>query len=132
MPIKCVLDTNIILSAAISDKGNPARIFDAVLDKEIKMYLTEDIINEYKDVLSRDYFKISPEKIGRIINVIRKLGIITVAETSEFPMSDESDRVFFDAAQSMEGWLVTGNIRHYPPKSFVIKPADFCKRFKIL
>ena len=48
MPIKCVLDTNIILSAAISENGYPARIFDAVLDKEIKMYLTEDIIANIK------------------------------------------------------------------------------------
>jgi len=115
----------------ISDNGYPARIFDAVLDKEIKMYLTEDIIDEYKEVLSRDYFRISHEKVGRIINIIRKLGTVIVTETSDFPMSDESDRIFYDTAQSIEGWLVTGNIRHYPQKDFVITPANFCSKFKI-
>ena len=70
--------------------GYPARIFDAVVDKEIKMYLTEEIIDEYKDVLSRDYFKISREKIGRTINIVRKLGEIIIAETSDFSMEDEA------------------------------------------
>jgi len=130
MPLKCVLDTNIILSAILSYEGYPARIFDAVVEKEIKIYITEEIIDEYKDVLSRDYFKISHEKVGRTINIIRKLGEMIIAETSDFLMEDESDRVFYDAAQNAEAWLVTGNIRHYPKKEFIITPAGFCRKFK--
>jgi len=129
MPVKCVLDTNIILSAMLSDSGYPARIFDAVLNKEIKMYFSEDIINEYKDVLSRDYFKISREKIGRAVNIIRKLGIMIIPEKSEFFMKDENDRIFFDAACNAETWLVTGNIKHYPKKDFILTPAVFCRKF---
>ena len=129
MSIKCVIDTNIILSAMLSDKGYPAKIFDAIVTKEIKMYITQDIINEYKDVLSRDYFKISHEKIGRTINLIRKLGTMIIPETSEFIMKDESDRIFFDASQSAQAWLVTGNIKHFPKKDFILTPAGFCRKF---
>jgi len=131
MPIKCVLDTNIILSAVISYKGYPAKIFDAVVEKEIKMYINEEVISEYKDVLSRDYFKISREKVGRTINIIRKLGVVIISETSSFLMNDESDRIFYDTAQSAEAWLVTGNIKHYPKKDFILTPAGFCRKFKI-
>ena len=129
MPIKCVLDTNIILSAVLSGGGYPGRIFDAVIDKEIKIYINEEIIEEYKDVLSRDYFNISRERVGRTINVIRKLGEMITCETSSFPMKDESDRIFYDAAQSSEAWLISGNIKHYPEKDFIMPPADFCKKF---
>jgi putative PIN family toxin of toxin-antitoxin system len=129
MPIKCVLDTNIILSAMLSYSGYPAKIFDAVVEKEIKMYITKKIISEYKDVLSRDYFKISHEKIGRTINIIRKLSTVIIPEISSFPMKDESDRIFFDAAQNAEAWLVTGNIKHFPKKDFILTPAAFCRKF---
>ena len=130
MSIKCVLDTNIILSAVLSDHGYPARVYDAVIDKEIKIYITEEIIEEYKDVLSRDYFNISRERVGRTINILRKLGEVIIPETSNFPMKDESDRIFYDAAQSTEAWLVTGNIKHYPKKEFIMTPAGFCRKFK--
>ena len=129
MSIKCVLDTNIILSAMLSYNGYPSKIFNAVLNKEIKLYITEEIIDEYKNVLSRDYFNISREKVGRAINIFRKLGLMIIPETSEFLMKDESDRIFYDAAQSSESWLVTGNIKHYPKKDFVLTPAGFCRRF---
>ena len=129
MSIKCVLDTNIILSAVLNDNGYPYKIFDAVLEKEIKMYISEEIIDEYKDVLSRDYFSISKEKVGRTINIIRKLGEMLIPDTSDFPMKDESDRIFFDAAQNIGAWLITGNIKHYPKKDFIITPAGFCHKF---
>lgn len=131
MPLKCVLDTNIILSAVFSYEGYPARIFDAVVDKGIKIYLTEEIIEEYKDVLSRDCFKFSRERIGRTINIVRRLGEMIIPETSSFPMKDESDRIFYDAAQSAEAWLITGNIKHFPKEQFIITPAGFCRKFKI-
>ena len=131
MPTKCVLDTNVILSAVLSYSGYPAKIFDAVADKSIKIYISEEIVSEYKDVLSREYFKISKDKVGRTINIIRKLGIMIVHEISDFPMKDESDRIFFDAAQSAETWLVTGNVKHYPKKDFIITPAGFCRNFNI-
>ena len=130
MSLKCVLDTNIIISAAISEEGYPAKIFDAAVNKEIKLYVSEDIISEYKDVLSRDYFKISREKVGKMINIVRKLGIMTIPEISAFYMEDESDRIFYDTAQSVEAWLITGNIKHYPKKDFIITPAYFCRKYK--
>ena len=131
MAVKCVLDTNIILSAALSDKNYSRRIFDAVLEKEIKMYLTEEIIWEYKNVLSRDYFNILREKVGRMINIVRKLGVMICPEITDFPMQDESDRIFFDTAQKSEAWLITGNIKHYPKQNFIITPANFCRKFNL-
>ena len=50
---KVVIDTNIVISAAISPYGNPAKILDMVLDREIQMYYCDGIMNEYINVLSR-------------------------------------------------------------------------------
>lgn len=129
MATKVILDTNIILSSVLNEKGHPAKIFELFLDKKIKIYYTDEIIEEYKEVLSRERFGIPREKIGYIINVIRKIGVIGNPVTSSFPMEDESDRIFFDTAFAVSAWLITGNIKHYPAKDFIITPADFWKKY---
>jgi hypothetical protein len=50
---------------------------------------------------------------------------MVTAETSNIVMADESDRKFFDAAQSCGAILITGNKKHYPPAPFVLTPAEF-------
>lgn len=129
MALKIVLDTNIILSAVLSDSGYPAKIFDLFLEKEVTLYYCKAMIDEYKDVLSRERFGISRDRVGRIINIIRKLGVNIEPEASCFPMEDESDRIFYDTAQEVYAWLLTGNIKHYPDKDFILVPSAFCKKF---
>ena len=49
-----VLDTNVIISAAISQVGNPAKVLESTSDnEEIQLFLSEDILAEYEEVLSR-------------------------------------------------------------------------------
>jgi len=44
---------------------------------------------------------------------------------SNFPMTDESDRKFYDLHKAANAILITGNIKHFPKESTIIKPADF-------
>ena len=59
---KLVLDTNIIISAALSDKGNPSIIFKMISDGKLYLCYNVQILSEYTDVLSRAKFNFSPEK----------------------------------------------------------------------
>ena len=43
--IKVVLDTNVVVSAAISPDGNPAFIFEMLILEDIKNYTTPKIKN---------------------------------------------------------------------------------------
>ena len=39
--------------------------------------------------------------------------------------SDPKDIVFYEVAMSVEdSYLVTGNLKHFPQKSFVVSPAE--------
>lgn len=131
MAIKVVLDTNILVSALINENGKPRKIVNLFYDKKITVYYSQGIIEEYKTVLSRKEFNINPNRIGSIINATRRIGIFTEPETSIFPMEDESDRIFYDTAQSASAWLVTGNTKHYPVNNFVITVSDFCEKFNV-
>lgn len=131
MAIKVVLDTNILVSALINENGKPRKILNLFYDKEILVYYSDNIIEEYKEVLSRKELGINPEKIGKVINAIRKIGLRVEPLKSDFEMPDESDRIFYDTAKSTGAWLLTGNMKHYPAENFVITVSDFCEKFRI-
>ncbi len=123
---KVVIDTNVIVSAALSPKGNPAKIIALIAGSDdIQLYYSVDILAEYTEVLSRPYLKISPERQNGIISVIRQLGILIEPTISSIPMPDESDRVFYDTAKTIGAILITGNTKHFPSEPLIVTPADF-------
>ena len=54
---KVVIDTNTIISAPLSEDGNPAKIFELLLLGEINNFRSEEIINEVIEVFHRDKIK---------------------------------------------------------------------------
>lgn len=123
-----VLDTNVLVSALLgaSRMSIPTRVLKAVTDNKIVPLDNNEIIDEYQEVLSRDKFPFSRELIDSVIKVFTTDGIFldrTKASDEIFP--DEKDIVFYEVSLSKEGsYLVTGNLKHFPQKSFVISPAE--------
>jgi len=123
---KIVIDTNIIISAAISQNGNPAKIINMIRENDnIQLYYSAGILNEYKKVLSYERLKIVKETQINILNEIESTGILIELLISDIPMPDESDRIFYDAAKTVNAYLITGNIKHYPDEPFILTPAQF-------
>jgi hypothetical protein len=44
---------------------------------------------------------------------------------SNIVFTDETDRIFYDTAIISDSLLITGNIRHFSQKAFIMTPADF-------
>ena len=129
--IKIVLDTNIIISAAITPNGNPAKIIKLVSNTEnMIICYNPDIIDEYVRVLSYERLNFSAEKKIRAINVVWKYGILTQPIKSTMPLPDESDRIFYDTAKAVDAYLITGNIKHYPEEPHILTPAKFIEMFE--
>jgi putative PIN family toxin of toxin-antitoxin system len=125
---KVVLDTNIIVSAAISSKGIPSKITSLVSGGELTLFYSKEILEEYDRVLSYDRLDI-PEPIkNKILSGIQSEGTMVNPKVSDFPMPDESDRFFYDAAKHTGSILITGNMKHYPSEDFIMTPADFFER----
>jgi putative PIN family toxin of toxin-antitoxin system len=120
-----VLDTNIIVSAALSPAGNPAKIIALIPEKEIQVYYGAGILSEYNDVLSRPRLKIPIEIQRRIINAILKAGILFEPTVSVITLPDETDRIFYDTAKEIGAILITGNIKHFPAEDFIMTPSQF-------
>jgi putative PIN family toxin of toxin-antitoxin system len=129
--IKVVIDTNVIISAALSPLGNPSKIVELISSNEnIQLYYSTEVISEYMEVLSRPRFNIAADEQARYLEKIKEKGVQISPTTSSIALPDESDRVFYDAAREVGAILITGNTKHYPNEPFVMTPAEFiCKKY---
>ena len=123
--LKTVIDTNVIISAALSEKGNPSKILNLVLNKSIHLFYSEQIMNEYIEVLSRPRFNFNLEKQKYFIDGIKKVGILIFPSASNILLPDENDRIFYDLAKESQAILITGNIKHFPNEDFILTPTQF-------
>jgi putative PIN family toxin of toxin-antitoxin system len=75
--IRVVIDTNVVVSANLSDEGLPASILDLAANRKILMVVSEQGLAEYAEVFSRPRLKLDPIKVKNSLTVIRstsKLG----------------------------------------------------------
>jgi putative PIN family toxin of toxin-antitoxin system len=53
MTPRIVIDTNVLVSALIQPKGIPASLLDGVALRALTLYVSEETLAEYREVLSR-------------------------------------------------------------------------------
>ena len=116
--IRAVLDTNVLVSAMISPFGNEALILSAVQHGKITPCLSQEIVQEYADVLARPRFRFAPDEIAGLIQMITTRGLMFQPPSSEGRSPDPGDESFIACAMQAEAqFLVTGNKRHFPQES---------------
>ena len=128
MKYYAVIDTNVIVSSILKRDSNPGLIVDFVTAGIIIPLLNQEIINEYLEVLTRNKFNFDDFTIQSTINIIKSNAIYLEREQTIEDFIDKSDIVFFEimmsARSTMDAYLVTGNIKHYPVRSYVVTPAQ--------
>lgn len=129
-----VIDTNVIVSALLSrnnKESNTAKIFDAVLDGKITPLYNYEILDEYVEVLGRSKFPFRKEDVNLVETLMRTVGIrLERTTTFEGVLPDPKDVVFYEVTLSKDdAYLVTGNIKHFPKKPFVVTPAEMVEIF---
>ena len=124
-----VFDTNVLVSALMSKRTDSPTValLDYVLEGRIVLLYNEEIVDEYKEVLCRDKFNFSEERIEAVISLVRMgFSMDRVPTDEQFP--DPDDRVFYEVALSKEGaFVVTGNQKHFPKTPIVVTPAEMMK-----
>lgn len=123
-----VIDTNVIVSALIATKADsyPLTVLSQVYLGPIVPVYNDEILAEYRDVLYRDKFHLKSEDIELALKTITETGL-NLARTSvlgeDFP--DPKDVVFYEVKMSKDdAYLVTGNVKHFPKKPFVVTPKE--------
>lgn len=124
--MKVVIDTNVLVSGLLTPNGYPAKILSLLLNERIKILYDNRIIEEYKEVLSRDKFGFNDEYIEALIEFIKQDGIFILADPIEDKFDDEDDKKFLEVAKSGDSkYLITGNTAHFPEVAIIVKPQEF-------
>lgn len=128
MTYYAVIDTNVIVSSMLKTNSIPGTIIKYVESNVIVPLISEEIINEYVEVLTRNKFDIAKDKVMEMIAIIKKKSITLKREQTLEDFIDKDDIVFFEivmsARQRMDAYLVTGNMKHYPIRSYVVTPRE--------
>ena len=125
--IYAVIDTNVLVSAYITKNLTAAtsRVWAAVLEGKIIPVYSDEIIDEYAEVLRRKKFGIPEHLIKWAIDRVLMNGIHGERVPSEEDFPDPKDVVFYEVAMSKENaYLVTGNKKHFPQKPIVVTPTE--------
>ncbi len=129
--LKVVLDTNVLVSALLKDRGLPAFILALVRRKRVVLCLSEDILEEYEEVLKRERFRaIRDEALSMIAALRKEASWIKPKIRFDDIAGDPDDNKFLDCAYSAQAdYLITGNTKHFPIKEFhrtrIVNPREF-------
>jgi len=128
MTYYAVIDTNVVISSMLKHSSIPGQIMDLAVAGEIVPLLNDEILTEYKEVLSRNNFGFEEKEINDLIVLIKESGIFLERTATKEDFPDPDDAVFYEivmtAREAEQAYLVTGNIKHFPTKSFVVTPRE--------
>lgn len=128
MPICAVIDTNVLVSAFLKATSVPRLVMEYVFAGNIVLFYNDEIFAEYIEVLNRPKFHFPKEAVALIVNKIKEIGLKFCAAEIEETLPDPKDAVFYavtmNARNEKDTYLVTGNIKHVPEKSFVVTPRQ--------
>lgn len=131
--MKVILDTNVLVSGLLNPNGFPGIIIGLLLNGKIMVCYDSRIIFEYEKVLSYPRFHFDENDIIALIEYIKEQGSPVSAEPLKTRPVSPHDAMFLEVGLSSgAGYLITGNIRHYPHRINglkVITPAQFIQEY---
>ena len=117
--MKIVVDANIFVSSYFWG-GKPRKIFERIITGLDELYITQEILDEVKDVISRPKFHASMSEIMLYINSIEEIANkIVVKEKMKTKSRDRDDDKYIECAISGKvNYLISGDIHLLEIKKF--------------
>jgi putative PIN family toxin of toxin-antitoxin system len=129
LPLRLVIDTNVLISAAIKPAGLQRTVLLLAITKPARLYMSTPILEEYSEVLARPELHIRKGLRLQLLQLIKNHSY-TVAPTRHLEVTpDPDDNMFLECADvTRADYLVTGNQKHFPrfwKKTKIITPREF-------
>jgi putative PIN family toxin of toxin-antitoxin system len=124
IPLRLVLDTNVLISAALKPEGLQRTVLILAVTKPAHLYISSAILTEYRDVLARPELQIRRGVQQEALQLIKRRARSIVPGKRLQVTIDPKDNIFLECAdEARADYLVTGNVRHFP---------RFWKRTKVI
>ena len=129
LPLRLVLDTNIVVSAALKPAGLQRTVLLLALTKPARLYLSPPVFAEYRAVLSRAELHIRKGLRQQLLQFLENRAHFVAPSGSLQVTSDPADNIFLECADAARAdYLITGNQRHFPKfwkKTKIISSREF-------
>ena len=123
-----VIDTNVIVSSMLKADSIPWQIMRFIEEETIVPLLNTEILNEYIEVITRNKFDFEKASIEKVISTLKEKAIFFSKKETIEQFIDKDDIVFFEivlsARSTMDAYLITGNMKHYPIRSYIVTPRE--------
>ncbi len=132
-----ILDTNVIISGLIGH-SIPYNILELVLERRVKLFISQMILEEYIDVLSREKFSKCADFTANaniVLSTIEEIAIGFNPKDKVTILKDVEDNKFLELVQiSNADFLITGNTNDFIIKVFgstkIITPSEYWNTYK--
>ena len=115
--IGMVFDTNVLVSANLSDEGLEAVVVSLAFNQIIQLYVSEPILKEYERVLRYPRLKLETKQVLRFLARLRRSSVLVIPTHTVSASPDEADNRFLECAEAARAdFLVTGNKKHFPKR----------------
>ena len=115
IPLRLVIDTNVVVSAALKPEGLQRTVVLLAMTKPARWYVSEAIVAEYALVLTRPELKIRRSLRQQLLQLIKNHARVVVPSRIAQITSDPADNIFLECADAARAdYLLTGNQRHFP------------------
>jgi putative PIN family toxin of toxin-antitoxin system len=129
IPLRLVIDTNIVISAALKPDGLQRTVLLLAITKPARLYVSAAIVAEYREVLARPELKIRKGLRQQLLDLIKNRAQIVKPSRALQVAKDPDDDKFLECADAASAdYLITGNQRHFPKfwkKTKVITSREF-------
>ncbi len=108
--MKVLIDTNVLLSAALKDREPEAVILFVISRPDFTWIASKEIIAEYRDVLGREKFALSEEIKQNWFSVLESIiEIVPVESSLQFPRDQKDAKFIACAISSGADFLISGD-----------------------
>lgn len=124
-----VIDTNVLVSSLLTGRADSptVRVMTAISEGTLIPLYNEEIMKEYEEVLHRKKFPFTERRIRPVLASIRAFGLRVNPSPTDEILPDMDDLVFYEVVMEKredDAYLVTGNLWHFPPRDFIVTPAE--------
>lgn len=112
---RIVLDTNVLISAALQPRGLPAQVLELIAYGAVELCASSEILDEYRDVFARPKFAgLDPKRVARLLTLVTEAATMVTPTNRMAESPDDSDNRFYECADAAEAdFIVTGNAKHF-------------------
>ena len=129
MAIYVIIDTNVVVSAMLSEHHDAAtvQVLSAALNGDVHPILSREVLDEYDSVLHRSKFSFKEKDIEDVLTTLIEQGSVITPQTTNHVLPDIKDLPFYELFMGggiSKPYLITGNRNHFPENPRILTPRQ--------